>query len=701
MQGIAHMSIQGPAVPQTSPESAVTTEDLLSAWDRVLENSGCAGTDGVTVLAFQKHLDRNIALLLDRLAHGLYRPWPLLKIVIQKKPDSPKMRTLLVPAVVDRLLQTAVARQLSRSFEQEFLECSYGYRPGRSVDRAIARIRKLHREGFEYVVDADIHTFFDEVDHALLLQRLAPYIEGPLRDLVYSWVNAELWTGERIQPVRKGVPQGSPISPLFANFFLEEFDRHLELQDSKLIRYADDFLILSRSREASELQLRLAETLLHDLHLKLAVDKTHLTSFAEGFRFLGAFFQQDGIWTPWKSAQRTGKILFAAKPLPARLRGPYQSPVPRGQTQMERAFRHIGELPHRDKPASPATPHSTPGENHDPLMPFLYLTDQGSILRKAGDRLLVEKAGEIILDLPYHKLDSVVVFGNVQVTTQALGELLEKGIPLHFLSRAGEYRGSLLPPRGAQVELRLRQFETYQSGSMPWAREFIAAKLANADRVLTALRSHQDPAAPFEKARDQVTAGAAAIAATESLESLLGVEGAASKAYFQALWLFNKSDLHWPGRLMHPATDPLNALLSLAYTLLTQELTGLLEAAGLDPYLGFLHQIDYNRPSLALDLIEPFRYPIVDRLVLRTVNLRQFQADDFVKKESNGALHLNPLALNRFLAEYEQALLGKGEPYAWRDVLREEVRLVARALRERSEFKAFRFNPGASRDQSP
>ena len=646
-----------------------------------MENAGCAGTDGVTVFTFQKHLDRNINLLLDRLAHGIYRPWPLMKIVIQKKPDSPKMRTLLVPTVVDRLLQTAVARQLSRSFEQEFLECSYGYRPGRSVDRAIARIRKLHEEGYEYVLDADIHTFFDEVDHALLLQRLAPYIDGPLRDLVSAWVNAEVWTGERIQPVRKGVPQGSPISPLFANFFLEEFDRHLESQGAKLIRYADDFLLLSRSQEAANEQLRITETLLHDLHLKLALEKTHLTTFAEGFRFLGAFFQKDNIWTPWKAAhQHTGKILYAARPLPAQFRSRYEEPVPRPHSQMEQAFRRMGPVGNSEN-----------RESHSSFMPFLYLTDQGSVLRKAGDRLLVEKEDHVLLDLPYHKLDSVVIFGDVQVTTQALGELLEKGIPLHFLSRRGEYRGSLLPPRGAQVELRLRQYEAYQKGGLPWAREFVGAKLENAERVLTLLRSRQDPMGAFERVREQVESGVAAVDGAVSLEQLLGVEGAASKAYFEAFWLFNKSEFQWNGRQMHPSIDPLNALLSLGYTLLTQELTGMLESVGLDPYLGFLHQIEYNRPSLALDLIEPFRYPIVDRLVLRMVNLRQVQADDFVKAESNGALHLKPDALIRFLGEYERTLLGKGESLAWRDVLREEVRKVARSLREQEEFRAFRF----------
>ena len=132
---------------------------------------------------------------------------------------------------------------------------------------------------------------------------------------------------------------------------------------------------------------------------------------------------------------------------------------------------------------------------------------------------------------------------------------------------------------------------------------------------------------------------------------------------------------------------------SLGYSLLTQELVSLIEATGLDPYLGFLHQLDYNRPSLALDLIEPFRYPIVDRLVLRVINRGQVQPSDFQTTEGNGAVHLKPDALKRFLAEYEQALLGRREPYEWRSTMIEEVRHLAKSLREGERFNAFRYEP--------
>ena len=123
----------------------LTPADLSAAWERVRENEGCAGADGVTIHDFAQRAHRLLPELLARVQEGRYRPYPLLKIVVEKHPGSHQTRTLLVPAVRDRVLQTAVARHLSRSFEEEFLECSYGYRPGRSVDRAIARIAALGR----------------------------------------------------------------------------------------------------------------------------------------------------------------------------------------------------------------------------------------------------------------------------------------------------------------------------------------------------------------------------------------------------------------------------------------------------------------------------------------------------------------------------------------------------------------------------
>jgi len=607
-------------------------EQLWEAWERVRENEGCAGSDGVTVAQFGSRAHRVLPRLIERVNEEAYRAFPLLRIVVEKHPGAAATRTLLVPTVADRVLQTAVARHLSRSFEEEFLECSYGYRPGRSVDRAIARIRKCRELGYAYVVDADIQTFFDRVDIDLLLERLAERQPGEtIMELLRQWVRGCVWDGSHLHPLTRGIPQGSPVSPLLANFFLEDFDRELEKSGRKLIRYADDFLILARTAEDASQALAQSEQLLAEAHLQLNREKTRIVDFAHGFRFLGALFEGDTIWVPWKNDRLKGRLLFMAPPLPLGMRTRFELPAPRGA--MELALERAGAT---TAPADTGGDGSCDKLKHvaterSPDVAYLYLTEQGAVLRKAGDRFLVEKDDEVLLDLPYHKLETVLLFGNIQVTTQALAELLEKGVNLSLFSRQGQYRGSLAPPRGKNIDLRLAQFEWYRDGAraLATARAIVKAKIANGVAVLARYRERNEVPAEFDERVKALEAAVAACDGAHTLAMLDGVEGAAAREYFTLAMTFNKSEMAWPGRQKHPSTDPLNALLSLTYTLLMHELTALAEGAGLDPYLGFLHQVDYGRPSLALDLMEAFRHPVADRLVLTLVNRQVLGSDDF------------------------------------------------------------------------
>lgn len=334
-------------------------------------------------------------------------------------------------------------------------------------------------------------------------------------------------------------------------------------------------------------------------------------------------------------------------------------------------------------------------------MAYLYLTEQGSILRKAGDRLLVEKDDEIVLDLPYHKLENVLLFGNVQVTTQAVAELLEKGVRMSLFSREGAYRGSLTPPQGGNIELRLAQFRVWQDGarSLAIARSVVHGKIANLVAVLRRYRGENKVDADFDGKLAAVSEGVNAASSANGIAALDGVEGAASRQYFDLLMTFNRSELEWPGRHKHPAPDPLNALLSLTYTLLTNELAALLEGLGLEAHLGFLHQIDYGRPSLALDLVEAFRGPVADRFVLTMVNRRVFDSDDFQSSGDRPGVFLKPKPLKRYLASFEEWVLDRPKrgddgppPPNFRNLLRAEAEKMASVIRNGGDFVPWAFD---------
>jgi CRISPR-associated protein Cas1 len=663
-------------------------EALTRAWNRVRENDGCAGADGVTVQHFALQLDSEWAGLKQCVEHGQNRALPLLPIVITKRPGSTETRTLMVPSVRDRVLQTSIGFHLGTVFEDEFLDCSFAYRPHRSVNSAIARIRFLHAHGYQFIASADIASFFDRIDHELLRERVHARVSQPeLLDLLDEWIQASIWDGSSITPLTAGIPQGSPISPMLANFYLEDFDLALENAGMKLIRYADDFLVLACDREVATNAVAIAAGQLEKLHLALKEEKTHIASFEDGFRFLGALFSGSDVWIPWERHTRQSRLLAMPHPMPAALVHRWlQPPEVTAMAQALAAARH--------RPIKSGSP--TTNQQEDNAVAFLYLTQQGSVLRKIGNRLIVEKDETILLDVPYHKLEVVLLFGNIQVTTQAMAELLDVGIPIGLLSRSGELRGRLEPALGKNVPLRLAQFDLYHDAerSLTLARNLIATKLSNSAHVLSTFGDREQIRSPENTvAIKQLLDASSATTSAATLNILNGIEGSMARLYFDVLMRRNKSVFPWPGRQRHPATDPLNALLSFAYTLVGNELAGLVEGLGLDSYIGSLHQVDYGRRSLALDLVEPFRSPLADRFVLTLINRRQFSEADFEPGDKDG-LYLRPESCKRFLGEYEywmlHAPIGNDEA-GFRSVLRSTVEGYAAALRNNAVFQPWLY----------
>ncbi len=671
------------------------TQPLLeSAWERVHENAGGPGVDGVTVDRFESQSAAALPEMLGQLKTASYLPLPLRKIVVEKKPGTGIGRQLLVPSVRDRVLQTAFARMLSRSFEEEFLEMSYAYRPGRGVDRAVARILQLRDHGWTHVVDADITSYFDEISHNLMEERLIQEtaIDPAALHVLNQWIKAEVWDGHELTKLRRGVPQGSPLSPLLANFFLTPLDVALAESDCKMIRYSDDFVILCKSPESARTALALTETILKQLALKLNFKKTRLTSFEEGFKFLGVKFSAAEASIPWKPHKHDGRLLFLAPLMPQALLRKYRKahqPQP-----LQKPARKAAAFP-------PAHTQLKTGDD----MPFLYITQQGAILRKSGDRFLLEQDGEIAMDLPYYRLQHILIFGNVQLTSQAMAEALDHNIAVSLFTRQGRFRGTLAPPPGKNVLLRLQQYGMRQNAtqSLDTARQTIRAKLENSLTVLERYEDRDRDTNPTLQLRHSIRDIHAGLMEASTLPELQGREGSAARLYFEGLMKFNRSTLVWPGRQKHPSKDPLNALLSLTYTLLMQELSALGEAFGLDPAIGFLHEVDGARPSLALDLMEPFRAPVADRFVLTIANRGQVREDDFERRDDHGGLFLKPDAMRKFFDAYERWMLTtverepreKSEPKQWhfRDLLRREVANFQAMLKSGDKWVPYNFAP--------
>jgi len=228
-------------------EQILTRKNLLQAMYKVQKNHGSAGVDYMPVTKLSELLSIDKEELTEKVRSGRYLPQPILGVEIPK--GNGKTRLLGIPTVTDRLLQQAVLQVMMPRFEYEFSESSFGFRPNKSLHQAIMKAQGYINEGFQYIVDIDLKTFFDEVDHCYLLQLL--YRKIKCRDtlrLIRKWLRSPIQINGKLVKRRKGVPQGSPLSPLLSNIMLHELDRELERQGLRFVRYADDFSIYTKSK---------------------------------------------------------------------------------------------------------------------------------------------------------------------------------------------------------------------------------------------------------------------------------------------------------------------------------------------------------------------------------------------------------------------------------------------------------------------
>lgn len=290
---------------------------LRRAYARVKENHGCAGVDGVSLEAYEQALDDRLWELEEMVRSERYWAWPLRQVVVEKAPGSKETRTLGVPAVADRVLQTAAAAALEPVLEPEFEECSFAYRRGRSVRMAVERVHALFLEGYRWILDADIDSFFDSVETDVAMGAVIPLVRD--ERLVRLWLDYAVWDGTRLRRPGRGLPQGCVISPMISNLCLDKLDEAMEGAGLKMVRYADDYVVLARSRREAERAREISEEQLGRLRLRLKESKTRICRASDGFRFLGVIFLKDLLLQPFRTGPLRLKVVRAAPELPAGL----------------------------------------------------------------------------------------------------------------------------------------------------------------------------------------------------------------------------------------------------------------------------------------------------------------------------------------------------------------------------------------------
>lgn len=270
-------------------EQILDVKNLNDAYKRVKRNKGAGGVDGMKVGELKSYLLENGHALKQSLLAGTYIPQPVRRVEIPK--DNGKKRQLGIPTAVDRVIQQAIAQKLSPIYERQFSDSSYGFRPGRSAHHALLKCRGAANEGYRYAVDMDLEKFFDTVNQSKLMEILSRTIkDGRVLSLISKYLKAGVIIAGRQEPTTQGVPQGGPLSPLCANILLNELDKELEKRGHTFARYADDCIILCKSKRGAQRTLEhIIPYIEKKLYLKVNREKT-VTAYIGRVKYLGYSF---------------------------------------------------------------------------------------------------------------------------------------------------------------------------------------------------------------------------------------------------------------------------------------------------------------------------------------------------------------------------------------------------------------------------
>ena len=544
-----------------------------------------------------------LSLTAEAIRDRRYKPDPHRSVTI---PSGSGSRVLSIPSPRDRALQRRLNDVLAPALDRLFEESSFAYRKGLSTKSAARRVRAAFRDGYRWAWKLDFDRFFDTVPHDRLEQRLRAYLDcEPTVDLLMTWVREG---GRRTV----GLPTGAPISPVLANLFLDRFDEFVEQEGRVLVRYADDFLVLFRDPDDAKKVFETAESEAERLLMHLNDDARLVELGAEPFDYLGFRFEKRERW----------------------VRHAHGAPT---------AVEDLGWNKSRSAQAKSAM--RLPGENRRQAraaIATVLTTDDTTELAVEGERLVrLRASGATTGSLELERVQDVVVLGRPLIRPAVFDAALEHGFPI-FFARGARGMGMFHEMRG-HLDPDVLERQSLVSRAADTRRDFAATVIAAKLRSYAALAEVTVGRKSRRGLPDFLRERAEAAEAAETVDEVIGHEGAGAAAWYRDFDSRLGGDFTFRRRIAPRATDPVNILLNLAQTALHREAIVALTRAGLAPEIGILHRPRTGHAALASDLQEPFRH-LMDRVVLELT--RSLRPTDFVTTDSGPyAMRITPHAL--------------------------------------------------------
>ena len=628
---------------------------LDAAWEKVRANGGCAGGDGVTIAQFQAGAGRRLVDLANRLKTGEYAPAPYRTVAIAKRKGGE--RVLRIPSLVDRVVHTGLAMVLTPVLEPQFEEASFAYRPGRSVAQAVRAISRWRDAGYWHVIEADIVGFFDCVLHDALQDKLAVALGGRKgADAILDLVALVLEHQAMESGVQgRGLAQGSPLSPLLANLYLDALDENIEGRGVRLVRFADDFVVLCKARENAEAALAQVTRILADHGLELHEAGTRVLDFDRGFEFLGHMFVRSMVMQQVSDPEDD------------------MIGVLRGVADTDNALANTIAVETR--------------AGYDRGDRVLYLHERGRRLGLKNLSFCVTgKQGGEIAAIAHSRVDRIEIGPGATLGWEVLDHALASDTELVLVDGHGGLRARLSRPQTGPAELHLAQAAGIMDEAMRTAlvRGLVEARIHNQRTQLFRLNRRQE--------KPQVVAALAAMGrhmrklpGATGVDQLRGLEGATAAEYWPALGLLTLGAAQ-PFRRRRPAGDALNATINYLTALLARDIRAATITAGLHPGFGLLHVARDRADAAVYDLMEPFRAPLSEGLAAFLFNAKRLRPDMFTPTD-DGGIRISSAGRRAIIKGYESALAkrvnapGRTIRLAWRPMMRRQAQDLAKAYR--------------------
>lgn len=687
--------------------------------------------------------DSFYAELKDEIFNLSYSPEPLKRAFIPKE-NKDELRKLAIPSLKDKFAQNILIGELSSYFDKGFSNRSYAYRAGKSYANAVYRARDFFKN-YDFALKTDIKDFFENIDHEKLLEILRANIrDARIIRLIELWINNGIFEHFDYRAHAKGVHQGDVLSPLLSNVYLNQMDKFLEQSGAKFVRYADDFVVFFTSQEAAEQGLARLKDFLKTVNLSLNEAKTSIHGKDSEFTFLGVNFKGTNLSigeakfdrilaklassakrpTISQSVENLNAYVHHLKAISLKLFSPPQNEIfgirfDEVLTKLTRRFlkttdkqtiadalsavnfpydlgktakkaKIISYYKNAKRPAVKSVQNALEAKKREYLKTFsqssiIHITTPFYFLALSQGKFVLKDKGVIKHKFPINQITQIIINAQISLSSAVIKECAKRKISINFIDEKTNLSYATLFTANSAISKTAASQISLLKTKRPLriAQQFIIGKLKNQINYLKYLDKYHKNLSSQIRAIQEILKSR--IQNATSVNELLGFEGSAATAYWQAIAQAIDYKFSFGGRVTQGATDVVNSALNYGYAILYSKILKSIAAAGLSPHVSYLHALDEQKPTLAFDLIEEFRAFIVDRAVISMINKNE-------PFEIKGGL-LSAATRQNIAKNVNEKLFAhteyRGEELKAQDIIDKQAYALKRAVTQNEKYKPF------------